>query len=206
MGKLVIGVDEAGRGALAGPVAVGAFSVEEGSLRMVIERLRLNISELRDSKMLSPKKRDEIFGRLKDLRSIGLCDYRVVMVGNSVINDRGINAAVSIGIRRVLQKISPDKNTNTVLLDGLLKAPRRFKDQRTIIGGDTKEWSIALASVVVKVKRDAYMCRVALKYRGYGFEKHKGYGTREHFSVLKNTGLCDLHREGYLRGLASRLE
>ena len=100
-----------------------------------------------------------------------------------------------------LKFLNKKPDETQILLDGGLRAPKEYKNQKTIIKGDEKELAIALASIVAKVTRDVLMVKLAKKYPGYRLEKHKGYGTKKHYQALKNKGISAIHRKSFLRGL-----
>lgn len=187
--KWLIGVDEAGRGPLAGPVAIG----------LVLVRNDADLSSLdpKDSKQLSEKRRNEIFNEMRRIQKNGELQYVVSMVGAHVIDRIGITRAVSLGITRGLRRLPVDPSEVHVKLDGLLKAPDIYKSQDTIVKGDVTEPEISLASIAAKVRRDRYMVRMARRYPAYGFELHKGYGTKAHMASIKKYDLCELHRRTY---------
>lgn len=187
MTKYIIGVDEAGRGALAGPVSVGAVLVPK-------DFDWSQIKGVADSKKLSPKKREEIFEIAKKLEKEGSLKYAVSLVSEKVIDKRGITFAVRQGIERALVKLSPEPKRTFIKLDGLLHAPKVFVHQKTIIKGDVTEKEISLASIMAKVTRDRYMVRIAKRYPAYSFDVHKGYGTDIHQKSLQKVGLCLIHR------------
>lgn len=187
----VVGVDEAGRGPLAGPVAVGVVVVPYGFEWDLI-------SGVGDSKKVSPKNREAIFRRTKTLKSKHFLDYRVVLVSAKIIDTKGISYAVRYGIERTFKKLTLNTETTQVLLDGLLKAPPSFTHQETIIKGDAQEKVIGLASIMAKVTRDRYMEKIAQKYPDYAFEKHKGYGTKTHCGSIKKLGPCVEHRRTFI--------
>lgn len=182
--KWIIGIDEAGRGALAGPVAVGAVLVPHDFDFSVF-------SAVRDSKLLSPKVRTQVFGEVRRAR----VRHAVALVGATTIDKRGITAAVAEGIERILRRLAIDPDDVEVRLDGLLRAPEAYRFQRTIIKGDVTEPAISLASIMAKVTRDRKMERLAKDYPAYGFEVHKGYGTDHHCSCIRTHGLSAIHRE-----------
>lgn len=192
----LIGIDEVGRGPLAGPVAVCAFSV---FCRQ--KNLPEPFSEAKDSKALSPAKREEWFSLIKKMAKRNQCRYAVSCVSEKIIDREGIAYAIRLAIRRSLKKIGADEDKCEILLDGGIKAPRRYLRQKTIIGGDRKEPIIALASIVAKVKRDNKLRRYAKKFPQYGFEIHKGYGTELHYKRLKKYGLSKIHRRSFLTKL-----
>ncbi|MEK7598987.1 MAG: ribonuclease HII [Patescibacteria group bacterium] len=191
--KWLVGIDEAGRGPLAGPVSIGLVVLPAKRARSVFKGLK-------DSKHLAKKQREEWFLKFKADPEIF---YAVTLVGSSIIDRLGISKAVKIGIGRVLKKTSGDffagrlKNCSKILLDGSLKAPYGY-DQKTIIKGDEKIGVIAAASVAAKVTRDRKMARFAEKFPKYGFEIHKGYGTGLHCRLIKKHGLCPIHRRSFL--------
>ncbi len=196
--RYIVGIDEAGRGPLAGPLAVGAvcapaaFTVDHAFFEKGI----------RDSKKLTMGKREELFGWIRhhdELRHV------VSMVGPRVVDRDGITAATNIAIMRALRRVLPEGVTERevlILLDGGLRAPRAYPQQATIIKGDEQEPLIALASVVAKVSRDAKMRALAAQFPDYGFDGHKGYGTKEHIKAIKAFGMCNSHRRSFLTRFA----
>ena len=188
----IIGVDEAGRGALAGPVAVGVALVPHNFDWTLIPGVR-------DSKQLSEKKREEIFIRARALQKEGQLRYQVALVSAVTIDRRGITTAVKMGIERALKKLPHDIAGVEVRLDGLLHAPAHYVRQQTIIRGDQTEPAISLASIMAKVTRDRHMVALAKKYPAYALEVHKGYGTLLHRTHIKETGISDIHRRYFCR-------
>jgi ribonuclease HII len=194
--KYVIGIDEVGRGPLAGPVAVCAFAMSYGYNHKTF-------GGVKDSKKLSEKAREKWAKMAREMKKQNKCFYAVCYSGSEMIDKRGISKAVKKAlfraVKKVLAKISCSPNECEVLLDGSLKAPEVFKFQRTIIRGDSKIQIISLASVVAKVHRDKKMGRLAKKYPNYGFEIHKGYGTSYHYKQIKKHGISDIHRRTFLK-------
>ncbi len=190
--KFTIGIDEVGRGPVAGPVAVGMLAVHEDNFSKVTEMF----VGFKDSKKLTPKRRNEWFENIKSAKEDGLLEYRVVFVDNKEIDKNGIAPSIRACIHKSLEGKNPDECS--VLLDGGLKAPDEFVQQTTIIRGDENEMVIALASIVAKVTRDAFMCKLAKDYPEYGFENHKGYGTKAHMEAVREYGLSDIHRKSFL--------
>jgi len=198
--KYLIGIDEAGRGPLAGPVSVGVVCVASDFNWDTIPGVN-------DSKKLSEKKREEIFKKTLELKKDGRLNYCVVMVSALVIDKIGIVPAVTKAMKSALAEIMEESKIRpsdcVVKLDGSLKAPIEFEDQETIIGGDGKEKVIGLASVMAKVTRDRYMVKISKKedLACYVFETHKGYGTVEHRRLILENGLSVVHRKSYCRKL-----
>jgi ribonuclease HII len=193
--KLLVGVDEAGRGPLAGPVAVGAI-VYDPEDRILRHSLRKLMPEVRDSKQLTEKHREAIYEELVVLAKITSLELHVALVAASVVDTRGITYAVKKGIERVLKRVPPKHSR--VLLDGGLKAPAVFVNQETHIRGDATHLPIALASIAAKVRRDRHMRMLAKRFPNYGFEIHKGYGTKNHYKALKKHGPSAIHRHTYI--------
>jgi len=190
MARVIIGVDEAGRGPLAGPVAVGVVAI---SARLNLGRM---FPGLKDSKKLSEKKREEIYAKMQVLVKSKRLAFIVVFSSHTVIDKKGITKAVARSVNLGVRKLEPKHHGVEVLLDGLLKAPKEYK-QKTIIRGDESEPVISLASIAAKVERDWFMKKVSKKHPGYNFEQHKGYGTKKHFAAINKFGLCDIHRRTY---------
>lgn len=190
--KFVVGIDEVGRGPLAGPVAVCAF----------IMPVNFNAKEfgiIKDSKKLKPQKREEIFARLKELKKEGKVNYSVCYESAKRIDKIGISKAIKNCLNKALKNIKAKPNECLILLDGGLKAPEEYINQKTIIKGDEKERAIAFASIAAKVSRDALMCKLAKKYKSYSFEIHKGYGTQKHCEAIGKYGLSLEHRKCFCK-------
>ncbi len=184
----IIGIDEAGRGPLAGPIAVGAVLIKNGKQ----ERL---LKGIKDSKKLSPQKREEWFALIKEN-----FEWSVAMVGAETIDRIGIVNAAKLGVSRVLRELCRQRKPDMVLLDGSLFAPRTYK-QETIIKGDEKIPVISAASIAAKVLRDRKMCRLQKLSPEYCFSAHKGYGTKKHYELLKQNGFSRYHRRSFLKKL-----
>ncbi|MAZ29725.1 ribonuclease HII [bacterium] len=212
MQKWLIGVDEVGRGPLAGPVAVGVACVPAGFAWR-------QLPGVTDSKQLTEAKREEIFKRARELQQAGALRYEVSLVSAKVIDRIGIVPAINLAMDRALQRLTTKKqNTSvnwgilpsecTVKLDGGLRAPERFGVQETIIKGDARESIIGLASIMAKVTRDRYMTRLAKRaaHTPYNFHIHKGYGTKAHRAAISKYGLSDQHRKSFCRSYVPRSE
>ena len=201
--KWVIGIDEAGRGPLAGPVTVGVFGAEQKIEKWLLRNIFDN--KLRDSKKLNPQKRAEIYKKFVVLKKAGKVFFNVAHISNKIIDKKGISFAIRKGIADCLKKLHHTSNYNgrhcNLRLDGLLKAPKEFKNQKTIIKGDEKNVFIACASIVAKVLRDQLMARLGSKYAHYRFETHKGYGTKLHYSLIQKHGLSPIHRKSFCKKL-----
>lgn len=191
----VAGVDEAGRGPLAGPISVGVvFTKTSGPANFNPAKAgRKLLKNIRDSKKLSAVQRDKWFEIIKNN-----FEYKCSMVSSRVIDKIGIQKATKLAVARVLKKLS--KKPDLVLLDGALFAPKNY-EQRTIIRGDEKVPLISAASIVAKVSRDKKMCHLHKFYPQYHFERHKGYGTKLHYEMIKKNGVSSEHRKSYLKGL-----
>lgn len=187
--RYIIGIDEVGRGPLAGPITVAA----------VVKPKRFVWRNFKDSKKLSPEKRDEFFLKFK------IMPHAVSSVSNALIDKFGISAATRLAVGRCLKKLKIENCELKILLDGSLYAPKTYKNQETIIKGDEKVPIIAVASIVAKVKRDRAMVRLHKKFPQYGFAVHKGYGTKLHQEAIKTHGLCEIHRKTFCRKLDKKL-
>lgn len=183
--KTICGIDEAGRGPLAGPVYAAA----------VILPLGLEIAGLNDSKKLSEKKREELFDVICEKAvnfSIGIADEKE-------IDEINILNATFLAMKRAVDglKIKPDY----ALIDGNRYPRIGGVTEETIVKGDGKSMSVAAASILAKVSRDRYMLEIAEKYPQYCFEKHKGYGTKLHYEMLEKYGISPVHRKSFLKKL-----
>jgi len=188
----IIGIDEAGRGPLAGPVSVGAVCVPWDFDWSILPGVN-------DSKKVSAKNREAIFCRTNLLKNEGLLDFSVSLVSAAVIDTIGITRAIAQAIEHSLIELDRAPHEVSVLLDGSLKAPDAYIHQETIIQGDAKEKVIGLASIMAKVTRDTYMTEIALQYPEYDFQIHKGYGTKVHSERISLHGLSALHRKSFCR-------
>lgn len=192
MARYIVGIDEAGRGPLAGPVTVGFMACPAALAPKIF-------ADIRDSKKLSAKRREEWFSRFKNTPL--LC-FGAASVSHTVIDKKGISAAIRLALVRCLSSLSfrykLQATSYTLFLDGGLHAPPEFR-QKTVIKGDEKVPIIAAASIVAKVRRDRMMVRLAKKFPHYGFEIHKGYGTRFHCEQIKTNGLSSIHRKTFCR-------
>lgn len=196
MSKYIIGIDEAGRGPLAGPVSVGVVKVtEDFDWRL--------IPGVGDSKQVSEKRREDIFAVAKELRKAGELDFAVAMVNAKMIDEVGIARAIARAMARAIKRLSLQPKECFIKLDGSLKAPPEFLKQETIIKGDSKELAIGLASICAKVTRDQYMRRIASQsaFSPYDFHIHKGYGTKAHRETIAKCGLTSEHRATYCKNI-----
>ncbi len=189
--RFTLGVDEAGRGPLAGPVAVGVVAVPEG---FDVER---EFPGVADSKKLSEKKREKFFDMLTERVALGDARFVVEFESAETIDREGIANAVRRALSRGVNALAPDSSMVQVQLDGALRAPPEYS-QETIINGDEFIPIISLASIAAKVVRDRLMVELSKKYPLYGFENHKGYGTAMHYEMLKKHGFCAIHRRSFI--------
>ena len=180
--KLICGIDEAGRGPLAGPVCAAAVILPRG----------LEIPGLDDSKKLSEKKREELFEQIKEK---ALC-YGIAFADVEEIEELNILGATFLAMNRAFEMLSlkPD----IALVDGN-RDPGLGLDTRLIVKGDSRCADIAAASILAKVTRDRYMLEMDRLYPQYHFEKHKGYGTKLHYEALREFGPSPIHRPSFLR-------
>ena len=184
---LICGIDEAGRGPLAGPVVVAAVVFEEGN----------GIELVRDSKKLKASLREELYEKIIDECE----DYKIEIVDNDVIDELNILKATMLGMERCLDslKIKNEK----VIIDGnyfkLNNSRHDDYDFETVVKGDDKVFEISCASILAKVTRDKLMREHDKEYPLYNFKQHKGYATKEHISNIKKYGLCDLHRKTFCK-------
>lgn len=192
--KYIVGIDEVGRGPLAGPVMVAAFVCKIDNKKKILNRIK----GITDSKKLSEKKRNHYVDQIKELKKDGLINVAVSGVSSKVIDSKGIIFAINSALQSSLKKLNLDPKETFVYLDGGLKAPAEYR-QETVIKGDSKIWQIGAASVVAKVLRDSKMIAYAEKYPDYGFEKHKGYGTKKHRDAIKEFGITDIHRATWIK-------
>ena len=176
----ISGVDEAGRGPLAGPVVAAA----------AIFSPNIDIVDLDDSKKLSPKKREELFLEIKE-RAI---TYGVAVIGHRIIDEINILQAARLAMKQAMDQLNP--GPDLLLIDGNQKIESTL-DQWTIVKGDSKSLSIAAASVLAKVTRDRIMDDYHKLYPQYEFNRHKGYGTKLHRTLIQEYGPCPIHRSKF---------
>lgn len=189
--KSVLGVDEAGRGPLAGPVAVGVVAVEEGY------DILAAFPGLNDSKKLSEKRREALFEKLQEEIRAGNVRAVVTLSSAAKIDGKGIAYAIRNGVSKGVTKLLPKPEDGKVYLDGSLKAPLEYA-QETVIGGDGTVPAIMLASIAAKVTRDRYMRKLDVEYPAYGFAVHKGYGTKAHREAIQKHGVTPVHRRTFI--------
>ena len=180
--ELICGVDEAGRGPLAGPVCAAAVILPRG----------IDIEGLNDSKKLTEKKRDKLF----DTICSEALSYGIAFAGVDEIEQMNILNAAMLAMNRAIDKLSV--KPALALIDGNRDSAIRMPS-RCVVKGDAKCADIAAASILAKVSRDRYMLQMAERYPEYHFEKHKGYGTKLHYEVLREYGPCEIHRPSFLR-------
>lgn len=225
--KYKIGIDEVGRGPIAGPVCVCSFLVKEESFLEFCtsptgaELGDKKLPKLRDSKKLSKKQREEWFEFLYEAKKNNLCDFAISFVSSENIDNFGIVKCIQKALDESLCKVtSPDilflksrglgdgsrcqtskkeyQASFNIFLDGGLYAPKEFIYQKTIIKGDELHPIISLASIVAKVSRDKIMEKYGKDYPEYGFEKHSGYGTKKHYEAIKKHGQTPIHRKSFI--------
>lgn len=184
--QIIGGLDEAGRGPLAGPVVAACVFIKP-NFNFDNQLLK----QIKDSKKLAEKKREELFDiiqkNFEDV-GIGICD-------NQTIDNINILQATFLAMKKALGSIK--NKPNIILIDGKFGLPNYSGLQRPIIKGDEKIFSIMAASILAKVTRDRIMKEVHKKYPQYGFDKHKGYGTKFHIEALNSHGPCPLHRKSF---------
>ena len=179
---IICGVDEAGRGHLAGPVYAAAVILPSDCV----------IEGLNDSKKLTEKKREALFDEIKE-KALA---YGIASADEKEIDEINILNATFLAMKRAINSLSvkPD----LALIDGNQK-PHTDIEEVTVIKGDAKSMSIAAASVLAKVSRDRFMLEMAEKYPQYEFARHKGYGTKLHYEKIAQYGVCDIHRRTFLK-------
>ena len=182
--QVICGVDEAGRGPLAGPVCAAAVILPTG----------LIIQGLNDSKKLSEKKREALFPEIQE-KAIA---YGIAFASVEEIEERNILRATFLAMNRAIQSLTVQPDL--ALIDGNRNTEIEMAS-RCVIGGDGKCASIAAASVLAKVTRDHLMLELAKQYPEYGFEQHKGYGTKAHYEALRKYGPSPVHRMSFLKNL-----
>ena len=220
LGRLwLVGIDEAGRGALAGPVCAGAVAV---SAKLYKSQKHLDfLAGLNDSKKLTESSRENLYKKLEELKALGFIDFEAGFASVEEIEKENILVATQIAMARACEAVnlrqnlklrptgavatlfgeSPiDLSLSDVLIDG--KPMKKFPYiHHAIVKGDATSLAIAAASIVAKVSRDRFMANLSLKYPRFNFDVHKGYGTAAHSQALMLYGACEVHRPSFLKKL-----
>ena len=181
--KNICGIDEAGRGPLAGPVVVAGVIMPENSM----------IEGVNDSKKVSEKKRELLYDKIIE----EAISYSVAIIGQDVIDEVNILNATKNGLTNVVEGL--DVKPDLIIVDALEHIDTKGVPYESIIKGDAKCYSIAAASILAKVTRDRIMREWDLIYPQYGFVNHKGYGTAKHIAAIREYGLCPIHRRSYTK-------
>ena len=185
--KAVCGVDEAGRGPLAGPVCAAAVILPENTI----------IEGVNDSKKLSEKKREALFDVIKEQA----LSYSIAFASVEEIEEKNILNATMLAMKRAVEGL--DVKADYAMIDGN-RLPNLDIDSEFIIKGDAKSMSIACASILAKVSRDRLLYKYAEEFPEYSFDKHKGYGTKVHVEALKKYGPCKYHRLSFLTKILNK--
>jgi len=180
-GPLICGVDEAGRGPLAGPVVAAAVILSDD----------LDVTGIGDSKTLTSNRRESIRKRIEESST----QWALGVIGAETVDEINILQATFLAMHKAVRKLK--SKPDIVLVDGRFTIPDFNIRQKAIIRGDKKELSIAAASILAKTHRDMLMIKLENKFPGYGFSKHKGYPTKEHISKLEKLGPCPIHRKSF---------
>ena len=181
--KNICGIDEAGRGPLAGPVVIAGVIMPEDSM----------IEGVNDSKKVSEKKRELLYDKIIE----EAISYSVAIIGQDIIDDINILNATKTGVTKVVEGL--DVKPNLIIIDALEHIDTKGIPYESIIKGDAKCYSIAAASILAKVTRDRIMREWDLVYPQYGFINHKGYGTAKHIEAIKEYGPCPIHRRSFIK-------
>ena len=181
--EYICGIDEAGRGPLAGPVVVAGVIMPKDSM----------IEGVNDSKKVSEKKREKLYDLILD----EAISYSVAIIGQDVIDEINILNATKQGVTKVVEEL--DVKPNLILVDALTHIDTKGIPYDSIIKGDAKCYNIAVASIIAKVTRDRIMREWDKIYPQYGFINHKGYGTARHIEAIKEYGPCPIHRKSFIK-------
>ncbi|GIW67389.1 MAG: ribonuclease HII [Candidatus Parcubacteria bacterium] len=185
--KSLVAIDEAGRGALAGPLTVAGLYLDKDSLKILTKNKILFF----DSKILKPEEREIL---RKIIKKNGL-KYKIVSISNKKIDKIGINQAFVYGVKKIIGYFKPE----AIVLDGKAIKELNYKNIYFFIKGDRRLASLGGASILAKTHRDDYMKKIAQKFPKYLFEIHKGYGTKKHYQLIKKYGLSSLHRKSFVK-------
>lgn len=186
---LLCGIDEAGRGPLAGPVVAAAVIIDSGKL----------ISGVKDSKKISGKQREILFGQIVN----NCLEYNIQVINNNDVDDINILNATMIAMENCIDNLL--NKAELYLIDGNYFKLRNNKHNdinfKTIVKGDEKIYEISCASILAKVQRDRIMIEYDKQFPQYGFIRNKGYGTKEHIQAIKKYGLCSIHRKTFVKNI-----
>jgi len=177
----ILGLDEVGKGSLAGPLGVCGLILHDDMPQSLLDKIK-------DSKKLSPKKREELFKEIPKYS-----DFEIELVSSYEIDKHGILVVQKQVMFKIIMKLKADK----IIFDGNWNPFPDVSNFETCIRGEDFHKEIAAASIMAKVARDRYMVIMEDKYPGYGFAKHKGYGTKEHRDAIHNLGFCSIHRKSW---------
>ena len=183
--KNICGIDEAGRGPLAGPVVIAGVIMPQDSM----------IEGVNDSKKVTEKRREKLYDLILD----EAISYSVAIIGQDVIDEMNILNATKQGVTEVIDGL--DVKPDLILVDALEHIDTRGIPYEPIIKGDAKCYNIAAASIIAKVTRDRIMRKYDEMYPQYGFLNHKGYGTAKHIAAIKEYGLCPIHRKSFTKNI-----
>ena len=184
----IAGIDEAGRGPLAGPVVVAGVIMPQDSM----------IEGVNDSKKVSEKKREKLYDLILEQ---AIC-YSVAIIGQDVIDEINILNATKQGVTKVVEGL--EVKPNLILVDALTHIDTKGIPYDSIVKGDAKCYNIAAASIIAKVTRDRIMRQWDEDYPQYGFAQHRGYGTAKHIEAIKEYGLCPIHRRSFTKNFVER--
>ena len=197
--KYIIGIDEVGRGPLAGPITFCAF-MSPIDVLLKYSKDKKFIPGGNDSKKLKAKDREMWRGIIEELTKENKWRWCLAHGSNKDIDKKGLSLVIKKCLESVLAGLKIKPSQCQIFLDGGLYINKKYS-QETVVKGDEKELVIAMASIIAKVERDALMTKLAKKYPKYGFEKHKGYGTMVHCEVIKRYGPCEIHRKSFIKNV-----
>ena len=200
-GRMLVGVDEAGRGPLAGPVVAAAVAICLSDDALVEEFMKLGV---RDSKFILPKKREQLYGVFTTHAAVS---WGVASVDEKTIDRINILQASLLAMKYAVDAMMKKQSVPQqpyLYIDGRDIIPDMSVDQKAVIGGDAIVVSIAAPSIIAKVTRDRMMGVYAKEYPQYQFEQHKGYGTKLHYAAMREHGPCPIHRKSFLKSVIDK--
>ncbi len=189
----VMGCDEVGRGCLAGPVVASAVVFNQSKMG----DKRLLASEIKDSKLLTPAKREELSENIKTCARA----WSIAEVSSEIVDEINIHHASLLAMKKAVGKLACSLAGTFLFIDGKFTIPRLKLPQEAVVGGDNKILSIAAASIIAKVYRDRLMQRLDRDFPGYNFARHKGYATEHHRAMVLKYGLSPVHRQSFCQNL-----
>ena len=200
--EYIVGIDEVGRGPLAGPLYMCATMMKVPDYKK--QKWQIRKIPLNDSKLMTKVGKEMWFQKAQEMKKDGILNFVIAQKSAAFIDRYGMSKAIKVCITEMLEKLVHDPKNTRIELDGSLRAPDIYQQQETIIKGDKKRKIISLASVIAKVSRDTYMEKMHKKFPLYNWEQTKGYGTKAHREAIQKYGTTKLQRNSFLKRILDK--